>query len=1440
MILESTFGEEFAGEGQLKRQWEQAQMAPDAETSLIFLRQVQQQLQVNSAWFAHLWLPFLNMFLDKTRLHALTSADLAAAEEMSRIFVNNIRTQNSSEEIWGPLVNAYEVRGEKRQARTLLIHIYHAPFTRREGKIWSACELAQRGASGDEHTSIYIDYLLHVEEPSLRLPVLNTLASICSVDFDTDNVLLRRTQEVAQQLVTNNLQVAGVYRALGIYTLLIEQSPSVAVKYFIQALQANGYDIVALRGLLAAWIQSRDYDHITKTVQWLQSSSYSDLTDPIMDGLINLNEILHWLDSSTLENRPARGIYCLERLKSLNLQKYVGDVIDIAIGRFYLIEGNAQQAKAYLHPLVAKHPEQPQWHYYAAWADILVGDQEALVHRFTTLTQWSGKWTIGCLLIDIDPATAAKNDTYAYLKDIAKTKAAFASIIEARMALAQATQPYKTVWNMDSLAEEPSGSLEEFLEALRTSLGYAISKRDIQFVEQLMNMPLFQRLPLADQLMWRGLHSLLTGEQLKGRSLLEEAASKFGYQRAAFVLTVYLLEQNMLSEAKRFLKQATAHRTDTKVTLLLAYLDECDNRIEVAATQLKKLASQQEARAHYALGNLYLRCAENQRHTNLPPQAQDYYREAERSFTEALKARRALPDDCDALARCTSFVVSPDTYTDIWSKVQQLGISHRQKWFMWHAILARFWHGHPSDMVVVCQEASRVLQYAEHITDIELEAFTRVVIRASNRVENQEQADAFIKLLQNISSISARALIKHLCHRGIAITAHTLYKQVSDQQREQALQYIVEQVRVDGSNVFLALFLACIYCESSDQKAAVSILRNAHPLENLEQYSGSTLVEVLTGSALSLEKRKRQSPRSEPKMTVDYTLLKAASAFLAEKPVQGSEMVLTALEQDQEKTASIIKLERLFPSLYVQALKKGTISPQLLKAMKGLEAQGKGQQAAVARRLVALGEMEQACKLWKQIVETEPDKQSPLRQEFAKLLCHLAVLAYTSGNKLEAIQKLREAAQLMRGTEQGQNYQQRADALELQLATHRLITIQFPDMDEMYTSPGRYHCLELIITQHSRLIKDVLMQSASSKEDIKGAWGRIVKKLASDVRFLHIRAVIYRDHALANLLKQEPDEFYLISSTGLWILLLCSEQFWVYFSEARVTNASGERQSLTEFQQEELFHDALNRIFALHSTFATQAFATEHYEHARIHLHCLNICRQGKEKLIETLQEYRLDYPIPTDDYRLAWATKRANSIFEEWCTKLVREAESVTKDADAIKALPDGIRKNYEGGIRILEPFIKLNIPVVRVLNTCLDWYNEWFFDLRTEDKFWSIYALMDSASTIAEQLIPLCIKGFGYKPENQILSEHFRWKFFLSYNSREQIKAIEEIKEALAWNPANEIASRWLKEIENGDEDEGEDEYDNEEGEDEDEDGYDDEDGYGDHDLFEDADVW
>ena len=96
---------------------------------------------------------------------------------------------------------------------------------------------------------------------------------------------------------------------------------------------------------------------------------------------------------------------------------------------------------------------------------------------------------------------------------------------------------------------------------------------------------------------------------MQGRTLLEEAAIKYGYQRAALALAVYFLEQNKLRQAKQFLERTAAGRTDPKIELLRAYVDACEGRLERVAEQFEKLIIRGEPRAHYAVQPLLAACS---------------------------------------------------------------------------------------------------------------------------------------------------------------------------------------------------------------------------------------------------------------------------------------------------------------------------------------------------------------------------------------------------------------------------------------------------------------------------------------------------------------------------------------------------------------------------------------------------------------------------------------------------------------------------------------------------------------------------------------------------------------------------------------------------------------------------------------------------------------
>lgn len=367
--------------------------------------------------------------------------------------------------------------------------------------------------------------------------------------------------------------------------------------------------------------------------------------------------------------------------------------------------------------------------------------------------------------------------------------------------------------------------------------------------------------------------------------------------------------------------------------------------------------------------------------------------------------------------------------------------------------------------------------------------------------------------------------------------------------------------------------------------------------------------------------------------------------------------------------------------------------------------------------------------------------------------------------------------------------QECAGRLELQVATSHLLTHLFPESDEIGGALGRYKFLQRVIERRPKLLQALL---DGKRESIQREWSQVLVKHKSDARFLHGLAVMYREQALASEPKGQMDEHQWIFSNTLWISLLSTKEFWDYFSEARFSEHNNRDQTpLDPKQENKLFRKAFEGILSLHSTHGRRDFAAGRYEQARVYLHCLDLCRTGGEALAVTLDDYRFSCNLDLDDDRLKHVMDMAGKLIDDWGNTLVRDAEKMTEDAEAIRNLPKGIRKNYGGGIDCLEAFIKLNIPVVRVLRTTLNWYNDWCYDLYVTEDIERIRTLMGPACVVAKQLAPECTKGHGHTPENQALSQHFLLRGFSSDGPEH---AIEEYRKALAWNPANDNAQSLL----------------------------------------------
>jgi hypothetical protein len=1133
-----------------------------------------------------------------------------------------------------------------------------------------------------------------------------------------------------------------------------------------------------------------------------------------------------WLYSRSIDDLPPIDASNLAKLRIFNVQNDVNIMLDLAIGRLYLLDGNARQAAEYLDPLSVKAPEQPMWSYYAAWVDLLVGNPESLAHRFSTIKEWPGKWTMACLLLDADPSLAKKLHIYEYLERKAASNGVYSSVIKARLALARATHPASIDW------EAGAGSFEEDLESLRTVLGSALYMEDTEQVERLISLPLFRRLPLADQLTWRGLQSLITGRYIQGCALLEEVAVKYGYQRAALILSVQLLELNKTQQANYFLNKFAAKRVDNKIELLRGYVFEREDQVETADALFRELAKKGEPKAYYASGNLYLQRAEKARQSHLLSQMQGYYKRAAKMFDTAAKmGKQSVPSDCAALAKCTQFVSSSGLFIDTLSAVKSLKSSDRQYWLVWNAFLAGLFYDSPSEIVALYEYMQSLLEYFKQIDTPVLMLIIQAIVRACTSVENMEQAQAFIKLLKRFSNYSEDQPVRSLCHVGISAAAYAYYQNTPEQHKIEVMQYIARLSKADPANGTLVLLLAYTHLENRHQEWAIAALRNANSLEDLDRRLCLSLANLLQKQPASFEVLPQIHQGTVPEIALAYDLMRAASAFLLKMPAQGYENVLKALSQDLEKTMEVVNMGHVLPFLCIYANQEGVVSPELIEVMRKLSriSQDEKLLGIIARCMSAIGEIEYANELRKRVTVIEPHAASSLDQGFAKYLCHLAVKAYQSEKINETIQKLRDASSYLEGTEQGEELEKRANELELRLATNRLLKNIFPEISDTDEKAGRYHYLENIIALHSRIWKVLVDNQKKLTEQhispgksviayltdmlITDEWSKVVRAHQSAVSFLHTLAILHRECALAVPRTPAQKERHWILSTALWMLLLCSEAFWADFSETRAINGSEERQALDFIDQEELFQATLDDIFSLHSSYASREFAAGNYRTARIHLHCLDLCQHGKETLFTTLEQYGINYKLTLETRKLERAASQANKRLEEWCARLVREAEKATKDAEAIKELPQGIRQNYEGGIRFLAPFIALEIPVVRVLTACLNWYNEWFYDLLVA-KLDGIYELMLLAESVADQLAPVCSRERPYSPENSALSTHFLWRGMASYSRSEKFQALEEFKVALSWNPFDKGVHAWIKTCEEEVKDEyGYDEGDNEE---------------------------
>jgi hypothetical protein len=1358
--------------GRLDNRWATALAEPNPAQSLRLLLALTSDFDRHPKTLAARWVSFVATVLQRHFAPFLTGVDLTLLEKTGATVAAGSAGTLGLDEAWLSLIAARDARREYQLATALLTTLYWSTDHAVLSKAAIARQLATRGARAVDHQAVYVDHLATIPHPMGEPQIVAVLAGCLTVGFELNPGQIGSAGDLAGKLRAAGVGMAGVDLALGYRYLMVDRDPGRAAHHLAAAWHANRADRTALLGLLAAWVRTGDHDRVLAMARDAGGSA-----PPLVGHLATLSATLRWLDSSTVDGQPPA---TAAQLAALPIAIQAGEWLAYAIGRLHLVEGDATQAARVLVPLADR---QPQWHYHAAWALLLLNDRSGIATRFAAARGSADRWTIGCLLIEADPDAATSVADELSTSGLSPTGT---RVVEARVALAQRDRP-------EPLDVVPAdATTAEVLETLRTTLAMSFSRRDISAMTAAMSSPVFRRLPLADQLLWSGLAELPTD---LGRLLLEQAADGLGYARAALVLTVH----DFANGAQAGRLDRLSWRTDPTIELVRGWADVTAGNGDAAVARFTALAAHGESRANHALGNLWLRRAVTRA-----------------DFATAARAFRAAPD-VQILLHCAELAADPDgSMADCAADWPAVGDA--SPWVRWMVALAALAVEPAAVDLAVCECLVTILDDADAPSEAAVTTVAFGLATAALSVGDADRDEVLIGLLGRLANRTGyREVVRIL---GIAAAG-------AARRRPAAPQFT-------ATGAAGALVLAEHSLTSGDPLAAADHLRTVAPDHDLEARFCELAADLLQDRPAPAD---IVEPDADSRSGLAFRILVAASVAKSD-PERGL-AVLAPLLREQDLTG-MVDLHNALP-LLCAGIRRNQVPDYLVRLVRQARTAGDDAMdpAVLARCASAIGEHELAETRWRQAIGADDDT----RPEYVAVLRHQAVAARRDGDDLRAAGILFLAARVAAGCppdtlvpsitelellrarlkEQHLTGKQRevangewaamarafigavaredetrtllcfarlesqvdataaagadltelATRLVLEVCTARLLAHLFPNQPDVRERPGRLRLLEDAIERDPRLLFALL---DDDRKAILPAWRHCLSGYGAAVPFLHALAVLYRERAIADPTTVDD----LVLATTLWALLLSSAPFWQHLG----ARAMQDEAQLTETVARDLL--------ATHLARGKLALAAGDDDTARAHLRCITNCGGNASGLVTTLGTFHVPFGLAVDGRRFTRVAAIAKDVLNDWTADVLRAAQDEVDNQEAIENLPEGVSKNYEGGIKRLEPFVRLGVPVSEVLRTGLEWYNSWSLDHLVRQERDTVRNLTDSAEALAKALIPLCAKGRGLEPANDALSLHFTLR---GSHHTDPTEATREFKEALAWNPGNDQAQKLLR---------------------------------------------
>lgn len=1141
-----------------------------------------------------LWLPFLHRLFADPAWWWLTTADFDELRETGMLVVEGAGGRLGLEAVWRPLITALDARGQHPAATRLLADLADADSVDSATRTRITCVLARRGADGEEFLPLYVRRMGEVGFDRAEPEIAQLVKAALETGFDVPPARVRRAGLLAQGLHGVRVRPPGADRALGFYYLVVDRNDEGAVLHFQEALESNPADDEVLAGLVCSLIRDGQHERSTALAVERHGSRASRCAE-----LFVLSTTLTWLENVTAEER--RPPCDSTGLLRLTIAPLVGDWLTYAVGRLYLLEGDAGQAARVLEPLADRNPDRVDWGYHAASALALTGDPDGVRRRMSKADGWSGRWTIGCLLVDLDATEVDRLDQE--LNDHTVPER-YTPVVSARVRLAERER----VVPRDDGWRRGGGTTAEDLESLRTALGEWFAAGHPGALSDALSLPAFAHLPYAEQLLWRGL-SLLPRDEQRADALLETAATVFRHPRAALVLSVLRLSTGQRAAADE-LFELFSWRNDGAARLLRAWSTLRAGQEQEAIAQLAELESEGDVRAHRALGAVHLAKATRSGAGGQP--------DAELAAVEFRAAREHDEDvDVEFLLSYAEFVATgtwPPPAGSNWPPPTHL------RGLGWSVALAEL-AGSPThvdlDMArfVVSGSSGRM---GSPVAAVVAALLARACVVSPDSGRAGELADLLVTLAVHVPiddetlELAAAAAVRH---------GHAEHE-------------LARRARNEKMHPALALAVAGSEWERGRSRAAVDALRAVRPADDEQSRFCEILADLLDGRETA-EPARWNRVGTQVALAVDIVRL----LVLATGGAPAFDETLVRLMSEHELD-ELVDPRASLPLLCANAASRRGRPPEVLvetvRRLVGSVDTGI-EPLVLARCAAALGDRETASTLWRTMLD---GAGAEVGAEAVGVLAHHAVLTRDTDRE-QAVEWLSEAA---RGDHAPTDLAGLAKNLEDEILIDRLLSRLFPNSPDKRERPGRHPVLEGVVDGSEELRSALLSDDAA---DFAVAWRSCLARRRGDTELHHALAALYLERAL-----DDGASDLLLTATAMWASLMGTAEFWQRFGDVD----AAQRANLID----RIFGDLLER----NVTEGGRAFDAGETDAAAAHLRLLAECQEGAAKLISLLRKNGIPWGYREIEVTaVTQVAKLAGERFQTWCGNVVRGSESATED---------------------------------------------------------------------------------------------------------------------------------------------------------------------------------